>query len=74
MFLASGVARGVHVGSSAPNPYTSAPILCRCRLVFLPKSIKVLTHCMCFYYTATASNIYAGTYTQTFYMEQYPLH
>jgi hypothetical protein len=26
----SGVARGVHVGSSAPNPYTCAPILCTC--------------------------------------------
>jgi hypothetical protein len=23
----SGIARGVHVGSSAPNPYTSAPTL-----------------------------------------------
>ncbi len=31
----SGAARGVHVGSSAPNPYTSAPTLCSVTLILL---------------------------------------
>ena len=50
----SGVARGVHVGSFAPNHTPLHPLLCRCRLVCLPNLSRCLTHCMHFYYTATA--------------------
>ena len=32
----SGVTRGVHVGSSAPCPYASAPISCMCSFVVYP--------------------------------------
>ena len=33
------------------------PSLCRCRSVYLPKPIKVLTHCMHFYYTVVVTSM-----------------
>ena len=50
------------------------PLTLQVQVVCSPKPIKVVTHCMHFYYTVTAGNKYAtGTYTWTVYMEQYPL-
>ena len=54
------------------------PLLCRCsyRLYGLfthAKPIKVLTHCMHFYYIVIVSNKYASKYTWAVYMEWYQL-
>ena len=49
----SGVARGVHVGSLAPNPCTCAPILCMTLCIF----VEPVTVCIIFHYTVTANDV-----------------
>ena len=49
----NGVARGVHVGSFAPNPCTYAPILCMTLCSF----VEPITVCIVFHYTITASDV-----------------
>ena len=66
----NSVARVVHVGSSAPSPYASVPTLCmHSFLVYPAYYVKALT--CTFYYTVTASNKYADTFT---YTEEYLSH
>jgi hypothetical protein len=71
----SGVARGVYVGSSAPNPYTSAPTLYLILCSFIACQLIHRNYtCIHFHYTATACNKYAGSYIHklsTWYITYY---
>ena len=63
-------ARGVHVGSFAPNPCTCAPILCMCCFIVCPIACHSTMYSM-FHYTVTASSVTCHVYHYTVYVEQY---